>query len=263
MKKTLIAASLAACAAGALPSLALAQAAAASPHTFTGNVSLATEYRYRGIGQTDGKPALQGGFDYAHASGLYVGTWGSNVSWLSDGGAGTVSNSLELDLYGGYKGTVGDVGYDAGLLTYYYPGRYPAGFNSPNTLEAYVAGTWKQFTLKYSHGLTDLFGFADSKGAGYLDLSANFELGDGVTLNAHVGHQVVPAGVVGGVPVRAKSDCSYTDWKLGLAKEYVGLNWGLAYVGTNAKGGAGQCYRNAFNRDLGKGAVVVSVGKTF
>ena len=103
MKKTLIAASLA-CAAGSLPSFALAQAAAAQPeHTFTGNLSLASEYRYRGIAQTNAKPALQGGFDYAHASGLYAGTWASNVSWLSDGGAGRVSNSLEWDLYGGYK----------------------------------------------------------------------------------------------------------------------------------------------------------------
>lgn len=262
MKKTILAVSLA-CAAGGLPSHAFAQASAATPeHTFTGNLSLVSEYRYRGIAQTNAKPAVQGGFDYAHASGLYAGTWASNVSWLSDAGGG-VSNSLEWDFYGGYKGTVGDFGYDVGLLYYYYPGSYPSGFNSPNTLEMYVAGTWKMLTLKYSHGLTDLFGFVDSKGAGYLDLTGNFDVGSGVTVTAHVGHQSIPAGSVGGVQVRSSSDCSYTDWKLGASREYVGLTWGLAYVGADAKGSAGECYRNAFNRDLGKGTVVLSVSKTF
>ena len=133
MKKTLIAASLA-CAAGGLPSFALAQAAAAQPeHTFTGNLSLASEYRYRGIAQTNARPAVQGGFDYAHASGLYAGTWMSNVSWLSDAGAGAISSSVEWDFYGGYQGGVGDIGYAAGPPCYYYPGKYPSGSHTPPT----------------------------------------------------------------------------------------------------------------------------------
>ena len=65
----------------ALP--ALADTAPASP--FSSNVSLTTNYLYRGISQTGGKPAVQGGFDYAGASGLYIGAWGSNISWISDG----------------------------------------------------------------------------------------------------------------------------------------------------------------------------------
>lgn len=262
MKRTLLAASLA-CASGSLSSHALAQATAAAPeHAFTGNLSLVSEYRYRGIAQTNARPAVQGGFDYVHASGLYAGTWATNVSWLSDAGGG-VGNSVEWDVYGGYKGTVGAFGYDAGLLYYHYPGTYPPGFDSPNTVELYVAGTWKMLTLKYSYGLTDLFGAVDSRGAGYLDLTGDFDLGSGVTLTAHVGHQSIPAGSAGGVPVRSGSDCSYSDWKLGVSKAYAGLDWGLAYVGTDARGGAGECYRNAFDRDLGKGTVVLSVGKTF
>ncbi len=189
---------------------------------------------------------------------MYVGTWASNVSWLSDGGGGTVSNSLEWDLYGGYKGSVGDFGYDAGLLYYWYPGSYPAGFNSPNTLEVYAAGTWKMFTLKYSHSLTDLFGFVDSKGSGYIDLTGNFDIGSGFTLVAHYGHQSIPS-----TSGRSRSDCSYNDWKVGVTKDLVGLTWGLSYIDTDSKGGVGQCYRNAFNRDLGKGNVVLSVSKTF
>src|SRR5574341_1330912 len=101
--------------------------APASPHTFTGNVTIASEYIYRGIGQTNRKPALQGGFDYSHSSGFYAGIWGSNISWLADGNqvAGSscatsgpcISSSIELDVYGGYKGTItGDLGFDVGVL---------------------------------------------------------------------------------------------------------------------------------------------------
>ena len=259
MKKLIAAAGFAALA-SSLPSLSAAQTPAASPHTLTGNLSLVSEYRYRGIAQTNAKPAVQAGLDYGHASGFYLGTWASNVSWLSDAGAGQVSNSLEWDFYGGFKGAVGDFGYDVGLLQYYYPGTYPSGFNSPDTLELYVAGSWKMLTLKYSHALTDLFGFVDSKNAGYVDLTGNFDLGSGYTLVAHAGYQKIPSATG-----RSSSDCSYSDWKLGVTKDFVGLTWGLSYIDTNAKGGSGECYRSAspYNRDLGKGTALLSVSKTF
>lgn len=263
MKRILIAAALAASAAG-IPAVAVAQStASASPHTLSANMGLATDYRFRGISQTNSKPAVQAGLDYGHASGVYLGAWASNVSWLSDAGGGAVSNSLELDFYGGYKRSTGDFGYDIGLLRYYYPGSYPAGFTSPNTTEMYVAGSWQMLTLKYSYSLTNLFGFDDSEGSSYVDLGGNFELGGGFGLVAHVGYQRIPAGNVGGVQVRTSDDCSYLDWKLGVTKEYAGLNWGLAYVDTDAKGGVGECYRNSFNRDVGDSTVVLSVGKTF
>ncbi len=263
MKKLAVASVLAA--ALAVPGVAAAQdkKEAKSPHTFTGNFTFASEYRYRGIAQTNSKPAVQGGFDYAHDSGIYAGTWASNVSWLSDGGGGAVSNSLEWDFYGGYKFNVGDFALDVGGLYYWYPGTYPSGFESPNTFELYAAGTWSFLTVKYSHALTNLFGFVDSKGAGYLDVTGTFELGAGLNLVAHVGHQSVPAGTVNGVQVRSKTDCSYTDYKVGVTTEQVGLTWGLSYIGTNAKGENAQCYRNAFNKDLGRGTVVLTVGKTF
>lgn len=247
----------------ATPAAHAQSAQASSPHTLSGNVGIATEYRYRGIAQTDGDPTVQGGVDYAHASGLYAGTWGSNVSWLSDAGGGDVSSSVELDLYGGYKGAWGDFGYDVGVLRYFYPGTYPAGFTSPHTTEVYIAGTWQMLTLKYSHSVTNLFGVPDSEGSGYFDVGATFDIGSGFALNAHAGHQSIPSGSQGGVRIRSSSDCSYTDWKLGVSKEFVGLNWGLAYIDTNAKGDAGECYRNVRNRDLGKSTVVLSVGRTF
>lgn len=202
---------------------AMAEEASASP--VSANVTLASEYVYRGISQTREKPALQGGFDYAHASGLYVGIWGSNISWLEDIGAGA-SSSLELDIYGGYKGKVsGDFSYDVGYLRYQYPGSNSAGFVSPNTDELYVAGTYKMFTLKYSHSLSNLFGYSDSKGSGYIDASANVELMSGLTLGLHAGHQ----------KIKNYSDFSYTDYKISLTKDFGGgLSVTGAYIDTNA-----------------------------
>lgn len=199
------------------------EATATSP--ISANVTLASEYVYRGISQTREKLAIQGGFDYAHSSGLYIGTWGSNISWLEDVDA-NASSSMELDIYGGYKGKVNDdLSYDVGYLRYQYPGSYPAGFVSPNTDELYAAGTYKMFTLKYSHSFSNLFGYADSKGSGYLDASANFELMSGLTLGVHAGHQ----------KIKNWSSFSYTDYKIGLTKDLGGgLSVTGAYIDTNA-----------------------------
>ena len=67
-----------------LPGFAMAEDATTATPAVTANVALVSNYLYRGISQTGGKPALQGGFDYAHASGFYAGVWGSSISWLSD-----------------------------------------------------------------------------------------------------------------------------------------------------------------------------------
>ena len=117
----------------ALAQTAAAPAAPATPeHTLTANVGLFSNYIFRGISQTGGKPALQGGFDYAHASGFYAGTWASNVSWLEDFGVYSRS-SLEWDFYGGYKSSFGDSDffYDVGTLYYYYPGSKNPGLVRP------------------------------------------------------------------------------------------------------------------------------------
>ncbi|HRO59591.1 MAG TPA: TorF family putative porin [Burkholderiaceae bacterium] len=262
MKKLSAAAAIAG-AVAAIPGPLSAQATAETrTHTLSANLGLVTEYRYRGIGQTNGDPAVQAGLDYTHSSGAYAGTWWTNVSWLSDANP-DVSSSLEVDVYAGYRGSFGQFGYDVGVLRYLYPGSYPHGFTSPHTTELYVAGSWQMFTLKYSHAVTNLFGFDDSEGAGYLELNGSFELGAGLGLLAHVGHQRIPAGRVGGVEIRSRDDCSYTDWSLGLTKGFVGLDWKLSWIDTNADGGTGECYRNALDRDVGKSVLVLSVGKTF
>jgi len=246
MKRALLAAAVA----GAVAA-ATGPAAAADDSPFSANVSIVSDYKFRGLSQTNAEPALQGGFDYAHPGGFYAGTWASSISWLSDGQA-DVSSSVEWDFYGGYAGTVGDFGYDAGLLYYYYPGSYPSGFNSPDTLEAYIKGSWKFLSLKYSHSLTDLFGANDSKGSGYLDLGAEFPLANGFTVAAHVGHQKIK-GLAG--------PCDkYVDYSLGVSKSFGGFDFGLNYVDTDYED---QCMTNAFGEKLGKGTVVLSVGKSF
>jgi uncharacterized protein (TIGR02001 family) len=223
----------------ALATIAAAGAAHAGDGPFTANVGLVSDYAYRGWSQTDERPALQGGFDYAHDSGLYAGVWGSNVSWLSDASP-NVSNSLELDLYGGYKGTAGAIGYDVGLLQYYYPGSYPKGFNSPNTLEGYVGLSWEFLSFKYSYAFTDLFGYDKSDGSQYYDLGAAVDVGGGFTLAAHVGYSDI------------KGQDDYTDWKLGVTKEFGGFNFGLHYVDTDVN-----------NADLADERVILSIAKSF
>ena len=92
-----------------------AAAEPASPHTFTANVGLFSQYVFRGITYTNERPALQGGFDYAHDSGLYAGGWGTNVDRN-----GLYGNTLEIDLYGGwYKAITDDVAINVGVLQFY------------------------------------------------------------------------------------------------------------------------------------------------
>ncbi len=242
MKKIILSAAIFA----AFASSAYAQQAAepASPHTFTGNVTLASDYRFRGISQTYEDPTIQGGFDYAHSSGFYVGNWNSNVSdrvILGDG-------SIEMDFYGGYKFEIApDVTADVGVLQYYYQSA-----EEYNTTEVYVGASWKWFSAKYSYGVSDdVFGVVDADGSWYLDLNGNFEVADKTTLNVHVGRQKFRGPNSDGA--------SYTDWKIGASYAFDFATVGLAYIDTNA----GDFYTSAGGKDLGDSTVVLSVSKTF
>lgn len=225
---------------------------AVSPYSLTANVTLASQYRYRGLMQTNNQPAIQGGFDLAHASGFYLGNWNSSISWLNDSNS-DVSAPVEMDFYGGYKGNLtNSVPVDLGVLQYYYPGDYPSGFTSPDTTELYAGIGYGPVMFKYSFALTNLFGFADSKYSQYFDLSGNFDTGIwGLVINAHAGHQIV----------RNVDNGSYTDWKLGLTKDFgQGLSVSLAYLDTNADRAV---YTNTRGRDMGRATGLLSVTKTF
>jgi uncharacterized protein (TIGR02001 family) len=243
-----------ACAAPAAMSAEADTAAAASDWTVPGNVTLASDYPFRGLTQTNRKPALQAGIEFDHVSGLYLGAWGSNVSWLSDLTAlgGDVSNSLELDAYLGYRLKFADAwGFDLGVYTYWYPGDYPPGFTSPNTTELYIALSYGIASLKYSHAVTNLFGIADSENSGYLDLCANWEIAPTWLLNAHAGRQRVEGLHVG----------SYSDFKLGVTKNFAG-NWSIAiaWLDTNADRAL---YTNPDGTYVGRATGLLTITKTF
>ena len=223
---------------------AAAPAAPEPDYTLSFNVGAVTDYRYRGVSQTRKKPALQGGADFSHKSGFYLGTWLSTIKWIKDGGGDA---PLEWDIYGGYKGTAGPIGYDVGLLRYQYPSHDLA--ISPNTTELYVAGTYGPATLKYSHATTNLFGFANSKRSGYLDLSATFDLGNGWSITPHIGHQ----------KVRNNSPFSYTDYSLTVGKDLGnGLSASAGLVGTDNDN-----YIGPNGKNLGNGTVVLGVKYSF
>ena len=224
----------------------------APEYSLSANVTLASQYRYRGLMQTNNQPAIQGGFDFTHASGLYLGNWNSSISWLNDGNS-KVSAPVEKDFYGGYKGNLApNVPFDLGVLQYYYPGDYPSGYTRPDTTELYAGLGYGPVLFKYSIAMTNLFGFAASKYSQYFDLSGNFDTGFwDLTVNAHVGHQTV----------RNVTDGAYTDWKLGLTKDFgQGLTISLAYLDTNADRAV---YTNSRGRYMGRATGLLSVTRTF
>lgn len=227
MRKTLISTAV------ALATLPLGvSVATAEDLPISANISLVSDYAFRGISQTDQRPALQGGFDYEHDSGFYVGVWGSNVSWLSDAEQGTgenSSNSLEIDVYAGYATELGPIGIDVGLLQYYYPGdfdsswRAATGIENPNTLEGYIGLSWEFLSFTYSHAFTDLFGIDNSKNSKYYDLSASYEIVENLTLDAHYGYSSI------------KNADNYKDWSLGATYSFGGFDIGLHYVDTDIR----------------------------
>lgn len=244
LKNKLLLAALAS--AFALPAVA----ADAPPVSF--NVGLTSNYLYRGISQSGAKPALQGGVDYAHASGFYAGAWASTISWLKDFGTAS-SAPLEIDTYAGYKGAVEAVSYDVGFLRYNYPGTYNAGATKADTNEIYGAVTYNIVTAKLSYSLGDLFGVPNAGGSTYFELNANYPLGDsGVTLGGHYGKQTFTGTTV-------DTAATYGDYKLSASKDFSGYVVSGALSGTDA----GAFYTDLNGKELGKTTVVFSVTRAF
>jgi uncharacterized protein (TIGR02001 family) len=237
----------------ALSASAFAQTKAPEPdYTLSFNAGVVTDYRYRGISQTRLKPAVQGGLDFAHKSGFYLGVWGSTIKWIED--SGSTDGNVELDLYGGYKGELAKgLAYDVGVLRYEYVGNKlgnVSGYANANTTEVYGALTAGVFTAKYSRSLTNLFGNINSKGSQYLDVSATFDMGDGWTLTPHAGRQLV----------KNNAAYHYTDYSLTVAKDLgKGLTASLMAVDTNAKTGS----YTWGGKYVGKSGVVAGVKYSF
>ncbi|QWE24577.1 hypothetical protein FD977_10065 [Polynucleobacter sp. AP-Elch-400A-B2] len=300
--KTIQKSAIALAASGLFATTAFAQTAPAAPEApeaspITANVTVVNDYRYRGLTQSNFKPAIQGGFDYAHESGFYVGNWNSSISWIGDGygvagsptRTATVSAPLEMDFYAGFKKEFIAEGFatDVGVLQYYYPTQGLPGINgvsrtasatanttalgaarqsagvSPNTTEIYAA---QNFTFgpvtgfaKLSYAVTPLFGIYNSTGSTYPDLTVNYDTGVyGIALNAHAGYQMISNN-------SSAYNFSYADWKLGLTKDFGGgLSGAIAYVGTNAKTYAGNpVYATPQNSNAGKAGGLISLTKAF
>jgi uncharacterized protein (TIGR02001 family) len=289
--KTLHKKAISAAAVALLSGLACSSAFAADTPTnpedagspISANVTIVNDYRYRGISQSNFKPAIQGGFDYAHESGFYIGNWNSSISWISDSynnlnvssTTSQVSAPIEMDFYAGYKKELIGEGFatDVGVLQYYYPtSGLPNGAINPNTTEIYAA---QNFTagpvtgfVKFSYALTNTFANYNSKGSYYPDLTLNYDTGVwGLSLNGHVGYQYIAGNISATSSVSNSNLYSYTDWKAGITKDFGGgLSGAIAYVGTNAKtsyqGNTGT-YMSPQGKNLGKSGGLISLTKTF
>lgn len=235
----------------ALAGIASARAEEAKPaDELSLNVAVTSDYRYRGISQTRLGPAFQIGVDHTdNREGWYVGAWATNVSWIRDAGG---RGRMELDLYAGQRGKINAFTYDVGVLGYVFPSNNLArveGFDNANTAEIYGQLGLGNAYVKYSHAVSNAFGFEDSRNSGYLDLGYNLEW-KGNTVNLHVGHQ----------RIAHHSEASYTDWKIGISRELGPVTGSLALVGTDAKRSAYSAPDGKFN---GKTGVVATIGKTF
>jgi uncharacterized protein (TIGR02001 family) len=262
----------------AIPGVAMAADAEPTPeHTVACNVGYTSDYVFNGISQNFRNPAVQGGFDYVHVSGLYAGIWSSVIS-----GNQYTNASMESDVYAGYNGKVNDdLGYNIGLMEVFYPGgkaynTTPNTYKKWDTTEAIVGATWKGLNVKYTFTLTDWYGInssgftptmwadgsstadsagnLDSKGSGYIEANYTYDVSEGLSVTGHAGHQ----------KINNFSKLSYTDYKLGVNKTYAGFNFGLAYTNTNATDNSlYHVIANGDNKNLRGGIVAVSVSRSF
>ncbi len=236
MKKTLIAAALASI---SLPALA----------EISGNVTLATDYRFRGWSQTTSDPAIQGGFDYNHDSGFYVGTWGSNVEF---------AGSLELDYYAGFANDITDsIGYDVGVIYYDYPGGDLGGGVDPEFWEVYggLSGDLGPVSLSGTVSYSDDY-FGETGKAWYYDLGASYSLPYDISLNGHFGYQTIDDGSINDGGFFSSNEDSYQDWSIGVTKTMWDLDFDLSYIDTNLSNS------DCFGNNVCDSTVVFSISKS-
>jgi uncharacterized protein (TIGR02001 family) len=260
-----------------------APAGTPAPITVSGSATLASDYRFRGVSQTDGELAVQGGVTLSHESGVYAGAWGSNLAgWGTFGGA-----NMELDLFAGVKFPVGAGTLDTGLVWYMYPGGADetdfaelyarlSGQAGPVTLTAGIAYAPQQEALGnvFFTGAAAAAGLPDAPGDKednlYLSGDAAFAVGDTpLTLKAHVGYSDGNPGL-GPNGTSVAQTGTYFDWSLGADLTPIeGLNVGVAYVDTDISKAESAYLQPNFSRGQdGAGAiagstVVVSVTAAF
>ena len=253
MKKTLLAVTLAALTSGAASTALAADPKAPEPDfEISGNFGIVSDYKFRGISQTNGKPAAQGGFDFTHKSGVYAGIWTSNISgWTAAG------SSQEIDLYGGFSGSSGDLEFDIGYVSYQYPGNTNALKN--NSQEIYAGISYGPVSYKISRTLSNYFGIAsNTDGSTYHDLSIEHQFSEKVSLGAHAGIQKIK-----------NNTTDFKDYSLSGSYDLGdGYSVGLTYHTTSFDNKASReawagAASNTANAELYESKVVLSLSKTF
>ena len=268
MKKLILASAISAVFAGGF---AQAEEAAKSDHEVSYNMGVTSDYVFRGISQSRNKPAFSAGVDYSHApSGFYAGTWASTISWVNDnytndniGDSSRPNSPYELDLYAGIKaGDSAGLNFDAGAIYYYYPGNKldtslgTIGLKA-NTAEIYGKVAYGPVYFKVNYATGDAFFISDKRGSYYLDLGADIPVMESLTLNLHAGY----FSFKNGNSAPAASGYDYSDWKVGLTKDFGnGLSGALAATGTNADKDLWNFYGTGY---LGDTKGIVSLTKTF
>ncbi|MBD3646482.1 MAG: hypothetical protein HUJ31_03295 [Pseudomonadales bacterium] len=205
----------------------------------SGNVTLATDYAYRGISQTSENPAIQGGFDLTDESGLYAGVWASNVDF--DG-------SIEIDVYAGYGGSLSEsVSYDIGVLRYEYPDDEQGGAAESSFNEVYGSVAYKGLTVGLAWS-PDFFYESDKSTYWYLDyeLSLPNEFG----LAFHYGNQSIDDNAAFGTP-------DYSDYSVALSRSAADLDFSVTWYDTDLS--TTDCFGGS---DLCESRVVFAIGKS-
>ena len=248
---------------------AQAQKAPVPDYTLSANVAGVSQYRFRGMEQTSGAPALQAGVDFAHKSGFYAGAFTSNVTWVRDY-AGATSGTQEVDLFAGYKANLAkDLTLDVGFIEYMFLNNNSGASGTPgansytgvDTTEGYVGLTYGMFNVKMSQSFGNFMGNIRSDASTYYELNINLDLGNGLTLVPHVGRQTI----------KPTTNGDYTDYSLALNKDF-GKGWSasLTAIATSADDRAGAFYRTVpasnpdrVDRFLGSSTAVLGVKYTF
>ncbi|TKD50999.1 TorF family putative porin [Sphingomonas baiyangensis] len=265
----------------AAPAYAQEETAPPEPLTVTGSVTLASDYRFRGVSQTDKEFAIQGGATIAHESGVYAGFWGSNLAgWGTFGGA-----NMELDIYGGFKFPVGDGGtLDVGVTWYMYPGGADvtdfaepyvklSGTAGPVSLTAGVFYAPKQEALGdvFFTGAAAASGIPDDPGDSednlYLSGDAVFAIPETpVSLRGHIGYSDGNPGL-GPNGTSVAPTGQYWDWNLGADVSVLGLTLGVSYIDTDISAADGAYLLPNFQKTTGgsiaDGTIVVSLTAAF
>jgi len=215
----------------------------------TTNLGATSDYRFRGISQTQNAPALQGGIDYANKNGIYIGNWNSSVSsQMYTNGSG-----LESDLYAGYKKQVMGVTLDIGSYNYLYP-RASSGSTKFDTNEVYIGAAKGPVAVKASQSLGNYFGTANSQGTRYYQADVTYPLaGSKISLLAHAGR----------TNVANSTTLDYSDYNFGVGYNLAGWDFAAKYY-TNSSLSTTLKTANTINsQQLYKNSAVLSVSRTF